>query len=74
MSFLAVLRRKRGPSLAQEPRDPILVGGSPEDHIADHCFDQIKEAMEESDVKKFRSALEAMVLNMFDFDGDHDAT
>lgn len=60
------------PRVAKEAPAEKMVNGSPEDHVEDHCIAELIDACEAKDVRKFRQALEALLLNSFDWDGDKD--
>jgi len=66
---LPFLKNKRRPRVADEPRASKLVNGSADDHIDDHCMSEIFDACEKRDARQFRAAVEALVMNMFDWDG-----
>lgn len=42
------------------------MNGSANDHLEDHCIDELWSAVESKDVKSFRSAIEALVMSMFE--------
>lgn len=54
--------------MALKSPDEKLIGGSYEDHMESHCISELMNAVEAKDVKKFRSAMEALVMNMFEMD------
>ena len=58
------------PRIAQGPTEQRLINGDAEDHIDDHCMGEIFDAFETKNIAKLRSSLEALVMNMFDYDGD----
>ena len=49
-----------------------MVNGSPDDHLESHCAGELMDACETKDVKKFRAAIEALVMNMFDWEEEHE--
>lgn len=61
-------RRARSQTGPQEER---LVQGSASDHLEDHCAQEMLDAIASKDVKRFRAAFEALILNCFDYE-DHD--
>jgi hypothetical protein len=63
---LPFLKKRRSPRIASEPQDSKLINGSPEDHIDDHMVGELMEAAKDKNIGKFRSALEALVLNCFE--------
>lgn len=70
MIKLPFLKNKRWPRVAPSPTEEKLVNGSASDHLQDHCMGELFEAAETKNVAKFRSAVEALVLDMFeDSDG-----
>lgn len=54
------------PRIAPKPTEEKLVQGSASDHLEDYCVGELMEAVEEKNIKKFREAIEALVLNCFD--------
>lgn len=73
MTKLPFLKSRRLPKIATDQPDPKLVNGSTTDHLEAHCFGELNESMKTKNVKKFRAALEALVMDCFDFDGDEHA-
>lgn len=63
---LPFLKNRRLPRVAADPQEEKLVNGSASDHLQDHCMGELFEAASEKNVAKFRSALEALVLDMFE--------
>jgi hypothetical protein len=49
-----------------KPMDEKLVQGSPSDLLEDHCVGELMSAITNKDVKAFRSAIEALVMNCFE--------
>lgn len=47
-------------------QDEKLVQGSESDHLQDYCLGELMDAIEQKNVKAFRSALEALFLDMFE--------
>lgn len=65
---LPFLKQARLPRVAPEAPDQKLVQGSESDLLDDHCFHELMDAVRAKDVKLFRQALEALVLNCFEED------
>jgi hypothetical protein len=65
--------KNKVPRVAKTAPEEKLVQGSPEDYVEDHCLGELFEACEEKDPKKFRQALEVLVMNLFDWDGENNA-
>ncbi len=42
------------------------MNASLEDKLEEHCLQELMEAIKDKDVAKFRSAMEALILNMFE--------
>lgn len=61
------LLRKRKFPRAQDPQAEKLVNGSYDELMEDHCIDELMEACTNKDPKQFRSALDALVMNGFDY-------
>jgi hypothetical protein len=72
--MLPFLKNRKTPRIATEPQEEKLVNGSQDDHIEDQMSSELFDACQSKDASKFRSALEALVMNCFDFDGDENAT
>ena len=70
---LPFLKNKKMPRVATEPQEDKLVNGSASDHLEDHCIGEMFDAFETKNVSKLRSALDALVMDMFDFDGEDHA-
>lgn len=70
---LPFLKNSKWPRSAPPPEEK-LVNGSSSDHIEDHCFRELSEAIANKDVNMFRHALEALVMNCFETEGESDAT
>ncbi len=66
---LPYLKYRRYPRVAPGPTEQRLVQGSASDHLDDACMAEIFDACEKRDMRHFRSALEALVRNMFDWEG-----
>lgn len=62
---LPFLKNKTWPRIAK-PIEEKMVNGSADDHLEFHCAGELMDAVETKDVSKFRSALEALVMNMFE--------
>lgn len=54
------------PRIATPPEHEKLIGGTYEDHMESHCIKELMDAVHEQDVNKFRSAVQALVMNMFE--------
>lgn len=61
------------PRVAPEPASEKLVNASSADHVADHCAGELMESVQKKDVKGFRQALEALCLNLFDWDSNDES-
>ena len=70
MMKLPFLKTRRLPRIATEPMEEKLVNASESDHVDDHCIGELFDACQNKDVERFKSAVEALVLNLFDFDGE----
>jgi len=68
---LPFLKNRKLPRIATEPREEKLVNASSSDHIDDHMAGELMDAVATKNVAAFRSAIEALVMNMFDH-GDDD--
>jgi len=66
---LAFLKEKSWPRTGPKP-DEKLVQGSATDHLEEHCVGELMDAVKSKDVRAFRSALEALILNCFDEESD----
>lgn len=64
---LPFLKQKRLPRVAIDPPDAKLINGNPDDYLDEHCMSELADALKARDPKLFRQAIEAMVLNCFDF-------
>ena len=71
MMKLPFLKKRKLPRIA-EPIETKLVNGSSDDHIDDHMLGELIDAYDRRDVKLFRQALEALIMNMMDWDGEQD--
>lgn len=65
---LPYLKSRRTPRIAP-PMEEVLVQGSPSDHINEQMLGELISSYEDRDVKLFRHALEALILNMLAFEG-----
>lgn len=63
---LPFLKNRRMPRIETNPREPMLVNASADDLIDDQSMSEMFDAIEKKDVRKFRQALEALVMNAFD--------
>jgi hypothetical protein len=66
---LPFLKNRKMPRIAVDPMQEKLVQGSAQDHLEDHVSGELMDAVANKDVKAFRSAIEALLMGMFDFDG-----
>lgn len=64
------LKNSKRPRIAQEPSPEKLIQGSESDHIEHHCMQELFDSAPNKDVKRFRSALEALVMNCFEWGED----
>lgn len=62
---LPFLKNRKFPRVASKPTEEKLVSGSESDHLEDYCAKELMDAVADKDVKAFRSALEALILNCF---------
>lgn len=60
----------RPPRMEQEKPSDKMVNASASEHLDHAMAGEHFDAHKEKDPKKFRSSLEAMVMNMFDHDGE----
>ncbi len=65
--------KNKVPRVAPEPTAERLVNGSGSDHLDDHMTGELMEACANKNTQQFRNALEALVLNLFDWDGEENA-
>jgi len=65
--------KKKWPKVATNPMEEKSYGLSPSDMIEDHCINELMEAVASKDIMSFLKALEALVLNCFEFEEDQDA-
>lgn len=72
MVNLPFLKKRRFPRM-KEPMSEKLVNGSGDDMLEDQMLDELMDAAHDKDPSKFRKALEALVMNSFDYGGDHAA-
>ena len=66
---LPFLRNTKWPRIAPPPEEKIISGT-----LEDHCFHELSDAIAAKDIKLFRQALEALILNCFESGGDDAAT
>ena len=71
---LPFLKTRKTPRVAIDPIEEKLVQGSSDDHMNEHMLNEFRDAAKAKDVKLFRQAVEGLIMNMFDFDGDEDAS
>lgn len=55
-----------------KPQEEKLIHGSSADHLEQHCAGELLDAVEKKDVKAFRSAFEALIMNCFETEGESD--
>ncbi len=60
------------PRQAPEATSEQLVNGSASDHVDSQMMDELMEAVSQRNASQFRNALEALVMNLFDWEGDDD--
>lgn len=63
--MLPFLKKYKMPRFAA-PMDTKTIGGSASDKLEEHCMNEMMDAVHVHDVKSFRSALEALVMNLFE--------
>jgi len=68
---LPFLKNRQIPRIAA-PMEQKLVHGSSDDHINDKLLQELMDATTNSNVKLFRQALEGLITNMIDWDGDNE--
>jgi len=68
---LPFLKRRKTPR-HQDPVPDKMVGLDGDEQLEDQCIDELMQAHADKDCAKFRKALEALVLNSFQW-GEHDA-
>lgn len=68
---LPFLKKTKWPRIAK-PMEEKSYGGDASDKIEEHCAGELMEAVASKDVSGFRSALEALVVNMFETEGSPD--
>lgn len=64
--------KNRLPRQETEPMSSKMVHGSAQDLLEHHVATEMMDAVSRKDIKTFRSSVEALVLSMFDYDGDDD--
>lgn len=69
---LPYLKNKRLPRIATEPLTEKLVSGHPKDLMEDAMVDELIEAVQGKDVRLFRMALEALLLNSLEWESHED--
>lgn len=69
--MLPFLKSRKWPRIAPKQEEK-LVNAPVSDHLEDHCVSELWAAVPTKDVKSFRSALLALVMNCFDYDGEDD--
>ena len=62
--------KHRFPRIAVDGPDDKLVQGSASDHLQDHVSGELFDAVKNKDIKAFRAAIEALLMDMFDW-GDN---
>ena len=69
---LPFLKHKKWPRIAK-PMEQKSYGLSPDEQIEDYIIGELLDSCEKKDVSAFRRALEALVLQCFDDDGEEAA-
>lgn len=69
--MLPFLKYKKWPRIAPKQEEK-LVNAPQSDLLEDHCIGELMEAVESKNVKAFRAALEALVMNCFEDEGNED--
>ena len=59
-------KEKNGPRVAQDPMPDKLVNGNADDELEHACIQELMEAVKDRDAKKFRQAVEALILTCFE--------
>lgn len=62
---LPFLKNSRWPRVAK-PMEEKLVNGSPGEQLEEHCAGELMDAVSAKDVKAFRAAITALVMNCFE--------
>lgn len=62
---LPYLKHKSWPRDGQKIEEK-LIQGSASDHLDHHCCQEMFDAVEHKDIKRYRAALEALVMNCFE--------
>lgn len=70
---LPFLKNRRLPRVAPAQPEEKMVNESSEDQLERHCIQELWDAIERKDVGAFRSAMEALILNLFEEDEEQDA-
>ena len=60
------LKNKKVPRIAVDPPEAKLINGNSSDLLEERCTTELMDAAGTKDVKKFRAALEALVMNCFE--------
>ena len=71
---LPFLKNRTVARVEKEPLPERLINASPDELVDDNCIDELFEAIKTKDAARFQSAIEALVLNMFDWGGENDGT
>ncbi len=64
---LPFLKNRKLPRIAVDPMQEKLVQGSAQDHLEDYVSGELMDAVSNKDVRAFRSAIEALLMGMFDW-------
>lgn len=64
---LPFLKHRKLPRIAVDPMQEKLVQGSSSDHLEDYVSGELMDAVANKDVKAFRSAIEALLMGMFEW-------
>ncbi len=66
------LKARKYPRVAPKPTEEKLVQGSESDHLENYCAGELFDAVKDRNPTAFLAALEALVLNCFDYEGEDD--
>jgi hypothetical protein len=71
--MIPFIKKTKLPKIASNLPQEKLVSSNPSDHLEHHAVMELMEAVKNKDVKAFRDALEAILMNAFESE-DQDAT
>jgi hypothetical protein len=71
--LLPFLKEKKWPRIAK-PMEEKSVGLSSDEQLEEQCVSELMEACASKDAVMFRRAVEALVLSMFEFQGEQNAS